>query len=146
MRDSLVAAVRGSVGAGTWRHYWAVVDGRPCDVLEGGALSCAWFTSSLLVMHGLVAAAHRTVASTVADLERSGWGRVDEPRAGAVLRWEPVVYADGSCHSHLGFSVGDGRAVSTSWRTGAPLEHDWLYRDQSERAVAAIYWHPALDD
>lgn len=135
---SYLAAIRNSVGTRLFQEFHARVDGEEQDVAQGGVLSCAYYVSGLLYLFGLIERPHLTVASTVKDLEASGWVKqpAGEARAGSVLVWERITFDDGSRHPHIGFSLGGGEAVGTNYRTGqverAPLPPD--------RAVTAVYW------
>lgn len=143
--ESYLAMIKNSIDAHVWQNYYAEVDGERLDVMYGGKNACAWFASGILVMHRLIKHSHATVASTVKDLEESGWVTISQPRPGAVLVYEPLTFEDGSSHEHIAFFIGDNAAISTSYAYAVPIQHDWLYREKSERAVQAIYWLAALE-
>ena len=126
-----------------FRNVFALVDGVERDILEDGKLACAAFVSGVLALNGLLDRPHATVSGTEKALEAAGWTIISEPRAGAVLSWEPITYADERTHGHLGFSIGNDRAISNaSNASGIPREHHWTY--DGTRKVVRIWWHPSL--
>lgn len=146
--DSYIATIKNSVGSKLFQTLWAEVDGEKQDVTQGGELSCAAFVSSILYMFELLEGRHATTASTVKDLERSGWRRIEEPREGGILVWEDKKFVDGY-YPHIGFYMGDEIAISNSNEKRMPQEHHWTYGEnegKSVRKVVAIYWHPRLND
>ena len=138
--ESYLAMVKNSLGAKVWQNYYAEVDGEKLDILYGGSDACAWFVSSVLVMHKLIASSHATVTSTIEDLEKSKWHKIAKPKPGAVIVYEPLTFQDGSTHEHVAIYIGDERAISTSYQKAVPIEHDWRYRDHEVREVTAIYY------
>ena len=143
---TLLSAVRGTVGSVLFASLYVRQDGKLSDILEGGRVSCAYFVSVLLHALKLIETPHATVSGTVADLEGHGWIRLDRPRPGAVLLWEPADH-DGSANRHLGFYVGDDRAISNSTSQRVIAEHHWTFGEHDGRpvrGVKAVYWHPTL--
>jgi hypothetical protein len=108
------------------------------DALDDGSNSCAFFVSSVLILFKkLEGGIHGTVASTIRDLELSGWQLVDAPQAGDVLVWEAKQFDDG-LKQHIGFSIGDGKAISTSASTRTPVRHDQNF-GKANRKITHIY-------
>jgi hypothetical protein len=125
-----------------FRHLYATVDGKKRDIAKGGVLSCGLFVSRLLVMFGLVKEAHATVDGTLKDMEVTGWKRIRSPRIGAVVVWEPV-----GSHRHIGFVVGQGKAVSNSTTARVPVAHPLTrpaHAAGTTRRVESIWWHSRL--
>jgi hypothetical protein len=77
---------------------------------------------------------HGTVESTVKDLLESGWIEVDTPRQGDVLLWEARKFNDG-LKQHIGFSLGNGRALSTSRMKKTPVEHDEHFGEDNRKII-----------
>lgn len=122
--------IRNSVGTEMFRNFYIQTsDGNEMDALDDGSNSCAFYVSSVLTLFGKHSGMHGTVKSTVADLQKSGWQAVSEKdmRAGDVLLWN-AIEIDDAWYEHVGFYIGDGRAVSTSWTEKRVVEHD-LYFD-----------------
>ena len=138
-----------------FRNVYAMVDGVEQDILRNGEVSCAVFVSSILYLHNSIleyegkprwlSFTHATVSSTEKDMEKNGWGLIDDLREGAVITWEPITYADGATHWHIGFYVGNDRAISNASNDiGVPSEHDATYG--GKRKIIRIWWHPVLDE
>lgn len=138
-----------------FRNLYALVDGVEQDILRDGQVSCAVFVSALLYLQNSVlefegkprwiSYTHATVPSTEKDMEQNGWIQISELREGAVITWEPITYDDGATHWHIGFYMGNDRAISNSSNeTGVPKEHHVTY--EGKRQVARIWWHPSLDE
>ena len=156
--DSYFQAIKNSIGSDLFRNLFALVDGKKIDICKNGGLSCPVFASSILVLYGLIEGPpkgpHANVGSVVKNMKNSGWKKIKVPRPGAVIVWEAKetedpagdVYAS---HCHLGFYIGDEKAISNSSRIGQPIEHHWTYgttqNGQPFRKVVAIYWHDKLE-
>jgi hypothetical protein len=144
-KKSYLAMIRNAAAGENrmFRNLYALVDGAEHDILEDGKLSCAAFVSGILTLYGLIARPHATVGGTERAMRERGWAEIPEPREGAVLSWQPITYADGRTHGHLGFYVGDDRAVSNASNDGGIVrEHHWTY--DGARRVVRIWWHPDL--
>lgn len=136
-----VQLIRNSVGTEMFRNFYIqTADGEEMDALSDGSNSCAFFVSAVLTLFKKHTGVHGTVKSTVADLHRSGWQVVDKEtmQAGDVVVWD-AVEIEGVWYEHIGFYVGDGRAVSTSWTEKKVVEHD--VRFDGARAVGQVFRH-----
>jgi hypothetical protein len=133
---SFLAVVRNSVGSQMFRNFYVRRDGELFDALHDGGRSCAFYVSSILTIFKKVESFHNTVQSTVKDMERSGWRLVAD--LGDLMPGDVLVWAaeelDVGRHSHIGFYVGDGQAVSTSYETGTPV----LHHDHPNHAWSSI--------
>ena len=69
---SYVAVIKNSIGTKMFRNFYAEINGQKKDVLENGELSCAFFASAILHLFQLIKEPHRTVASTIKDMDKSG--------------------------------------------------------------------------
>lgn len=107
------------------------------DALDDGYNSCAFFVSSVLYVFKKLSDFHGTVSSTVEDLKKCGWQEVEKPQPGDVLVWEPKKFPEGVV-SHIGFYIGDGKAVSTSMKTKTPVVHDQNFGD-TNRKITNIF-------
>ncbi len=137
--DTYLAVIKNSIGSKLFRNFYAMVDGRKTDIMKNGELSCAFYVSSILTLFKFTKEVHATVDSTVKDLEECGWKIVKKPKPGSILVWEKG--ADFDNHKHIGFYVGEGGAVSTSYKRGFPAEHDWVL---AKRKVELILWSKRL--
>lgn len=143
IKKSYLAAIKNSVGSNTFRDFYAIFNEKELDVLRDGELSCAYFVSGILAMYELVSGLHMTVDGTMRAMKDSEWFEIDEPVPGAVLFWESQDFG-GESHKHVGFYVGDGRAISNSYRERTPVEHDWKF--DGKRKVTQIFWHKKLEE
>lgn len=122
-----------------FRNLFGLIDGVEVDLLDDGRKSCAAFASSVLYLQKLIDDIHATVESTEKDMLSSGWQEISELREGAVITWERQ-----GGHLHIGFYVGDGKAISNaSNSSGVPEIHDATYG--GTRKIERIYWHEDLN-
>jgi len=130
--DYLLFAER-SAGTPAFRKLFYRIDGKTIDVLRDGDLSCAFFVSGVLAMFGLIDAIHTTVKATRENLKRRGWKPVAKPVRGAVIVWAPKKFrTSGETHRHIGFALGNGKAVSNSSKRRSPRVHAWDFRPVEE--------------
>lgn len=148
--DSYLTVIKNSIGSNTFRTLVADMDGEKKDLLQNGQTSCAFFVSSVLLMFQsvslgikLISEMHTTVLSTVKDLKNSGWIEIGEPKAGCILVWKEIDFNSGGIHNHIGFFIGNGKAISNSEKLGHPIEHNWDY--DGKRKVELMLWNPRLE-
>lgn len=138
--ETYIALIQNSLGTTMFRNVYALVNGKKKDILEDGELSCAYYVSSILRIHGLIGQIHTTVAGTIKDLEKSGWKHAKKPSLGSVLVWEPGAESNG--HGHIGFYLGNDVAVSNSSKKGLITKHHATYGNSTsgpKRPIVAIY-------
>jgi len=150
LKKSYLAMVRNAAKGEnhTFQNRYALVDGVERDIMDGGALACTFFLSTILYANKLIGDMHANLLGLEKDLAANGWIQVPEPREGAVLVWEARPPAKerswDPTEFHAGFYVGNDRAVSNGSNTTLmPEEHHWTYN--GERKVLRIWWHPELD-
>ncbi len=143
--------IENSVKGENWmfRNFYIEKDGVVMDSLDDGQKSCAVLVSGILVFFNdlfhWIKAPHANVVSTEKDMEENGWYEVKDLRPGAVVIWEKKDGRNGMPHNHIGFYMGDNKAISNDSRgTGFPHKHHYTYNDT--RKIEKIYWHPALDE
>ncbi len=132
-----------------FRNVYALVDDAEMDITGDGRWSCAFFVSVVLYANKLIGDMHTGVAGLEEDLKANGWQETKDLKEGAVIVWEPqkgnFVPGIGEMHSHLGFFVGNDRAVSNSSdETGVPKEHHITYN--GARKIERIWWHSDLEE
>lgn len=140
--DTYISVIQSSVGSKMFQHLYMTVDGKKRDILRGGELSCAFFVSSILLMFALIGERHATVAGTVAAIEKYGWKKIKRPKVGAILVWEEKKE-----HKHIGFYIGDNKAISNSPTKKVPASHHFTFgtlEGVPKRKIEAIYWHKNL--
>lgn len=120
-----------------FRNFSAVVNGEN-NINDNGELSCAFFVSFILFFFKQINSGHTTVNSTIKDLINNGWKKIAKPRPGAVLVWEENDFGKHGMQKHIGFYIGDYKAVSNSEKLCFPIKHHWTY--QGKRKVNLILW------
>ena len=139
--------VNRSVGSDLFRNLYASVDGEETDILRDGILSCAYFVSSVLFHCKLIDDLHTTVRGLEANLQRSGWTKIEEPKVGSVIVWEPTEFPDGGIRRHAGFYIGDAEAISNRTDQRVPKVHSMNFETEGKyRAIETIYWHENFDE
>lgn len=147
--DTYIAVVKNSVGSKMFRNFYAKVNGKKTDIMNNGDVSCAWFVSSLLYLFKLIKDIHCTIDGTVRDLEQSDWNKISKPKVGSVIVWEKKNFGKNDFHKHIGFYIGDNKAISTSSsKNGQPAIHRWTYgvkNNKPVRKIEAIFWNKKLN-
>nr|MBP7006404.1 hypothetical protein [Patescibacteria group bacterium] len=84
----------------------------------------------------------------VKDLEQCGWIDTTEPKPGDILIWQSIKEEDGEEHFHIGFYLGEDRAISNLTSQRAPGEHHWTFGTDAgntpTRAIARMLTHPTF--
>jgi len=140
---SYLQVIRNSVGSNMFRNFYVLKNGELYDALNNGGSACGFYVSAILVIFKKIGSFHNTVYSTIKDLQASGWQEVTEPRPGDVLVWDAEELETG-LHSHIGFYIGDGDAVSTSDETGTPILHH-EHPNHKWHSIARVYRLPHWD-
>lgn len=141
--ENYLTMIRNSVGTNMFRNLNAEIDGINKDITENGNLSCAFFASSVLKILGLAKEIHATVHGTVRDLLASGWHEINEPKIGSVLVWEKVDFGGNDLHKHIGFYMGENKAISNDANIGTPQIHDYTF--EGTRKIEKILWNDKLE-
>jgi hypothetical protein len=126
-----------------FRNYVAKVDSVRRDITEDGDKSCAFFVSSVLSMFGLLRTSEVTVHRTLKAMQRAGWKEIRTPRVGCVIVWKEVQNAQGTLRKHIGFYIGDDKAISNSSLRGVPVKHS--YKSYKGRGILTMLWHKNLE-
>jgi hypothetical protein len=140
--DTYLAMIKNSISANTFRNIYFNTEGQKNDLTENGNLSCAIFVSSILFLLKLIGDVHVTVDGTIKDLVDFGWSETKELKPGCVLVWSEKNFGNGVLHKHIGFYIGDEKAISNNSELGYPTEHDWKKFDS--RKVELILWNKLL--
>lgn len=137
IKDTYLAMIRNSVRSNLFRNYYLSINGKTIDDTRDGDLSCALFVSSILTLLKLTEETRLFVDEVVVDLKASGWKETMRPEEGSVLVWEARKGDRDEVHKHIGFYIGDDRAVSNRPDTRQPTEHHWTF--DGTRKVTAIF-------
>ena len=136
--ETYLAVIKNSLTSRLFRNFYALVNGKKKDLTKNGDLSCAFFVSFILFHFHQIKAGHVTVESTVADLKKGGWKEIKKPQIGCVIVWKQKAFSHG--HKHIGFYVGNDKAVSNSHKLGHPIKYHWTFGNQ--RNIEVILWNP----
>jgi hypothetical protein len=124
-----MATIQALPGSQIFRHVYAVNDdGQELDIMDDGDVSCAYVVSVVAHMFGWIDGSHATVKSTLRELQNSGWRETDSPKPGDIILWP----ANSSGNEHIGFFLGDGRAISNISAQHVPGEHSLTMSDGRE--------------
>lgn len=140
--DSYIALIKNSLGSKLFRNFYAKVDGKETDIMRNGELSCAFHASSILALSKLIHSVHGTVISTVKDLKENGWKEIKKPEIGSVLIWEIFDSASNKIQRHIGFFIGNNKAISNDSKLGYPIEHPWKAKGKLE--IQNILWNSRI--
>jgi len=129
-----LAMIENSLGVNLFRNFYVRFKDTLIekDVMENGNKSCAFYTSAILTLNGLIKKTHATVDSVIKDMEESGWIKTDNPKQGDIIVWEEKEGA-----THIGFWWNALEAISNSSTEKFPVKHDLTYDDT--RKITAIY-------
>ena len=134
---SYVQLIHNSIGSNLFRNFYVETPEKGIfDALDDGYNSCAFYVSTILVIFKKISGIHGTIDSTIKDLQESGWIKVNEPKEGDVIVWETKQFDDG-LKEHIGFSIGNNKAVSVSWTKRTPIEHSDTF--DGKRKIASIF-------
>lgn len=144
--ESYLKIIKNSVGANVWRNYYVLEGNKKIDVYNDGQYSCAFFVSSILALFKLIDAPHAIVKTTKKALTKKGWRTRNnlKPKPGDILIWELIDHNDNDFHEHIGFYLGNKKAISNHPTKRVPVSHNYE-RDNitnKKRAITAIYYWP----
>lgn len=143
-KETYLAVIQNSVGSAMFQNLYAKVDGEVKDITDDGDLSCAFYVSSVLLMFGLIKEGHATVHGLLREFENEKWEEIHEPKAGSVLVWEEEVDDKGDRHPHIGFYIGEEKALSSRPERGVVSEHHYTYGEEgraSMRKIEKVFHH-----
>lgn len=150
LKDTYLALIENACGSGIWNNYYALVNGKKEDIVHNGGTSCAFFVSSILKISDLIKELHLTVKGLEKDLKESEWQIVkvsSKMPVGSVVIWQkksPVdkILKKWGKHYHIGFYIGNEKAVSIWAYNKYPTIHHWTYN--GTRKIIRAYWNPKI--
>ena len=121
-------------GSKMWKRIY-VVDGNGVekDVANNGELSGAYMVSSVLTMFQLIDRPHATVQTTVDEMVKAGWQKIDTPVPVTVVCWDD---------QQIGFYLADNNVISNDSFKKAVARHGLIMGDGKK--PTAFYAHPEL--
>jgi hypothetical protein len=148
-KDNYLTVIKNACGSKMWANAYCLVNGKKKDVLRDGDVSCAFFVSSILKLFDAIKRLHFTVQGTEKDLKESGWQRIPisiKMPKGSVLVWEKQSSSNKKNteeHYHVGFYLGEEKAVSTWAYNNFPVIHHYLNCGKTRKIIRA-YWNPKI--
>lgn len=124
IKDTYLAVIKNSVDSKSFRNYYAKVNGKRKDIMNKGELSCAFYVSAILKMFNLISQMHGTVDSTIKDMKENKWKETEKPNMGDIIVWEKLDFGKEQ-HRHIGFYIGNKKAISNNFILRHPLIHSW---------------------
>jgi hypothetical protein len=140
-------SIKKSVGTEIFQNVFTEESNTEKDLTRDGQLSCALFVSSILKIFDLInplKSPHSTISGLLKNMKDSGWTEIKqlELSEGDVIVWEKIIDVDGEEHEHIGFYIGNERAVSNSSEKRVPTEHHYNY--EGKRAIESCFRAPSL--
>lgn len=150
LKENYLTMIINACGSLMWANNYALVNGKREDIVHNGATSCAFFVCSILKIFDLIKEMHTTVLGAEKDLKQSGWQRISiSPKipAGSVIIWEKKLPVDKTSrkwgkHYHIGFYLGQEKAVSLWAYHNFPVIHHWTY--YGTRKIIRAYWNSRI--
>jgi hypothetical protein len=128
--DNYLSMINNSVGSTQYQNLWVIDDnGNKIDITKDGELSCAVYVTSILKLFDLINTQKANVHSTLNAMLEFGWKEVgkEEAKKGDVLVWNSRKDLNNETHGHIGFYVGDNKAISNSTKLKRIVRHGWDY-------------------
>jgi len=140
--QNYLAIIKASQGSKIFRQLYVLENGKKKDILKNGRFSCAYYVSSILKIFDLISSPHATVGGTVKDILKNGWRATKTLKPGNVLVWEEKLCFDAKLHQHIGFYLGNNKAISNSHKKGVPALHHFTYNNK--RKIIRILTHKII--
>jgi len=141
-----LTVIKNSANSKMFRHIYVLEDNKEKDILEDGQLSCAYYVSCILKLFNLInqeISPHAVVGGLVKNMLNSGWKKTKELRTGNILLWEKRKYSNGKSHYHLGFYLGEDKAISHRHEKRMPMIHHYTYKNK--RKIIKIFTHEIIE-
>jgi len=140
-----LTTIKKSENSEMFRHIFVLDNNEEKDLLKDGQLSCAYYVSCILKIFNLIdpnISPHATVGGTLKNMKDNGWIRTKELKPGNVLVWEEKQQSNGNLHYHLGFYLGNEKAMSHRDEKRLPIIHHYTYNN--ERKIVEILTHEII--
>lgn len=141
-QKNYLASIFNSIGSTQYKNLWVLdKDNHEVDILKNGQLSCAVFVTSILKLYDLIDKKHATVDSTIKSMLDFGWKEITQEsiEPGDVIVWNKRIDKNDQQHGHIGFYVGDEKAVSNSTKLCIIVRHGWTYGGR-RKIVKVLRW------
>jgi len=151
-QKSFLKALENAKGTKIFNTFY-VLDkrtGKERDVLNDGEFSCAFFVGGMLTLFGLLERPHATVTTTIEKIKERGHEPINPTNleAGDIIVWEKQTFEDGTVNEHMGFYLGDERAVSTDYQKKEATHHHYTFgqkRDGTPNRPIILAFRPRFE-
>ncbi len=148
--QNYLRTIRTSRGSRMFQRLYVLENNKKKDILKNGQLACAYYVSSILKIFDLISQPHTTVKSTLKDILKNNWRETKKLKPGNILVWQEKKYVNGQLHQHLGFYLGNNKAISNSHKKRVPIIHHFTYGQtktgQAKRKIIQILTHRIIKE
>ncbi|MGL4758256.1 MAG: hypothetical protein ACRCXZ_02895 [Patescibacteria group bacterium] len=145
-KELYLTIIKNSVGTNLFKNFPLIVNGDKIDAVRNGAISCAFYVSGILSMLNMIESIHGTIIATELDIKNYDFKELrieDGLEEGDIIVWEGVNFGDKenpTIHEHIGFYIGQGKAISNSEKLGHPIEHNLITEyEGKDRMISRVY-------
>lgn len=141
-----LSLIKNSVGSKMFQHIYVLDNKKEKDILDSGRLSCAYYISSILKIFNLINqdnSPHAGVSGFLKNISQSGWEETEELKPGNIILWDEVRYSSGEDHYHVGFYLGEDKAISNSGDSKVIKIHHYTYNNK--RKIIKIFTHKIIE-
>lgn len=124
-----------------FQNLWVINKEEEIDVTRSGELSCAVYVTSILKLFDLLPIQKATVESAIIEMKKNHWQEIEvgEIQAGDVIVWNKRADKKGEEHGHIGFYIGDKKAVSNSAKLKKIVRHGFDFGGR-RKIVKVLRW------
>lgn len=143
--QNYLSMIKASQGSKMFRHVYVLDNNKEKDILKNGELSCAYYISCILKLFNLIdqdISPHATISGLINNMLNNGWRLTKKLTLGNVLVWEKQITSSGEIHPHLGFYLGEDKAISYRDERRIPTIHHYTYNQ--ERKIIQILTHKII--
>ncbi len=140
-KKNYLSMIENTVGTTMFQNLWVQDNEKILDATKGGTLSCAVFVSSILKLFDLLSEQKATVDNLIKVMLENGWTeiKVNDIQAGDVLVWNKKKDQNGEQHGHIGFYIGNQKAISNSTKLKKIVRHGFDYGGR-RKIVKVLRW------
>jgi len=141
-QQNYLAMIKGSQQSKMFCHLYIEENNKKRDILKNGRLSCAYYVSCILKIFDFISTPHATVSGTLKDMAENNWKETKKLKPGNVLVWEEKISSGGGVHIHIGFYLGNNKAISASDIKCDIIIHHHTYKNT--RKIIQILTYPQI--
>ena len=141
-----LSLIKKSADSKMFQNIYILENKKEKDILEGGKLSCAYYVSCILKIFNLINqenSPHAGVNGLLRNMFQSGWKETKNLKEGNIILWDEKRYSSKSIHYHVGFYLGNNKAISNSGEDKIPKIHHYTYNNK--RKIVKIFTHKIVN-